>query len=206
MTSRDQPGLFDVGPPQRRLPDGFRYAPEICSPEEERELVGHLEALPFAGFEFRGFLGKRRVVSYGWRYDFNVQELQRADDIPAFLLPLRARVATFAGLATADAFRHALITEYAPGAGIGWHRDKAAFDKVAGVSLLAACDFRFRRGRPGGGWERVTVVAEPRSAYLLEGAARAEWEHSIPAVDRLRYSITFRTFRETVGGGVEPGR
>jgi alkylated DNA repair dioxygenase AlkB len=205
MTQTDQPGLFDAGPlppPGTPWPAGFRYAPGILTPDEEAALVRHVEALPFAGFEFHGFLGKRRVVSFGWRYDFGARRLQKADDVPPFLLPLRERAAAFAGLGDADEFRHALVTEYAPGAGIGWHRDKAVFGEVVGVSLLAPCDFRFRRTRAGprGGWERATVVAEPRSAYLLAGPARTDWEHSIPAVDRLRYSVTFRTFRDAEGG------
>jgi alkylated DNA repair dioxygenase AlkB len=183
--------LFDTGPV---LPEGFRYEPAFLSPDEERRIVRHVEALPFKEFEFQGFLGKRRVVSFGWRYDFNDRKLRKADDMPEFLLPLRRRAAAWAGLEPA-AFQHALVTEYSPGAGIGWHRDKAVFDEVVGVSLLAACDFRFRR-RHGDKWERATVVAEPRSAYLLSGPARTEWEHSIPAVDHLRYSITFRNFRE----------
>jgi len=41
----------------------------------------------------------------------------------------------------------------------------------------------------------VRCSAEPRSAYLMRGPSRTEWEHSIPAVDELRYSITFRTLR-----------
>jgi alkylated DNA repair dioxygenase AlkB len=118
--------------------------------------------------------------------------------MPPFLLPLRRRAAALAGLGPA-AFQHALVTEYAPGAGIGWHRDKAVFDEVVGVSLGSACDFRLRRRKHGNTWERATVVAEPRSAYLLRGPARTEWEHSIPAVDRLRYSITFRNFRAADG-------
>ena len=184
-----QPGLFESPP---SLPDGFRYAPAFLSPEEEIDLVARLPALPFKAFEFQGYLGNRRVVTFGWRYDFNDRELQKADDMPPFLLPLRARAAAFAGLAP-SAFQHALITEYSPGAGIGWHRDKAVFDEVVGVSLGSSCSFRFRRKR-GDKWERATVVAEPRSAYLLAGPSRTEWEHSIPAVDRLRYSITFRNF------------
>ncbi|HSJ76270.1 MAG TPA: hypothetical protein VK899_08835, partial [Gemmatimonadales bacterium] len=67
--------------------------------------------------------------------------------------------------------------------------------EVIGISLLSSCRFRFRR-KAGPGWERVSLIAEPRSAYLLSGASRTEWEHSIPAVDSLRYSITFRNFRE----------
>ena len=38
-----------------------------------------------------------------------------------------------------------------------------------------------------------SLIVEPRSAYLLRGPSRTEWEHSIPAVDALRYSITFRS-------------
>jgi alkylated DNA repair dioxygenase AlkB len=198
--SDDQPRLFDgdppaPAPPSPRLPEGFKYQSGLISPDEERELVRHIETLPFKEFEFHGFLGRRRVVSFGWRYDFNDGGLREADDIPAFLLPLRSRCAAFAGLGPAD-FRHVLVTEYAPGAAIGWHRDKAVFAEVVGVSLLAPCRFRFRRRRHAGRWERAAITAEPRSAYLLAGPARSEWEHSIPPVERLRYSITFRNLVE----------
>ena len=190
MKRGTQPELFG-GEPQ--YPEGFKYQPDFLSPDEQRDLVRRVEALPFEEFQFQGFVGKRRVVSFGWKYDFNQRELQRADDMPRFLLPLRARAAEFAGLAP-SAFQHVLVTEYQPGAGIGWHRDKAMFDEVTGISLLAACPFRFRR-KAGETWERVTVTAEPRSAYLLSGPSRTEWEHSIPEMDQLRYSITFRNFR-----------
>jgi len=90
-----------------------------------------------------------------------------------------------------DQLQQALITEYAPGAPIGWHRDKNVFGRIVGVSLLSACTFRLRR-RAGDKWERISVIAEPGSAYVLSGPARSEWEHSIPPVDQLRYSITFR--------------
>ncbi len=89
---------------------------------------------------------------------------------------------------------HALITEYGPGAAIGWHRDKGVFSDVIGVSLLSPCTFRLRR-RVGSSWERYSLIAEPRSAYLLRGEARTAWEHSIPAVETLRYSVTFRSLR-----------
>src|SRR3954467_15344993 len=138
MAKRDQPGLFDSGP---RLPEGFRYQPDLIPADEEQELVRQIETLPFKDFEFHGFTGKRRVVSFGWRYDFNERELQKADDMPPFLLSLRERAAALAGLGPSD-FQHVLVTEYAPGAGIGWHRDKPAFDEVVGISLLAPCDFR----------------------------------------------------------------
>ena len=180
------------GPPA--LPEGFRYASEVISPSTERELIARLAPLPFRDFEFHGYTGKRRVVSYGWHYDFTSRSLRKADDIPPFLLELRNTAAIFAGLEP-QSLQHVLVTEYAPGAGIGWHRDKAEFGDVVGVSLLAACVFRFRRPLDVKRWERARRVLEPRSAYLLRGPSRVDWEHSIPPVQSLRYSITFRNVR-----------
>ena len=194
MRAADQPGLFADDEPEDPLPAGFKYQADVITPDDERRLLGEIERLPFEEFQFHGFTGKRRVVSFGWRYDFNERELRKADDVPPFLLPLRARAAQFAGLGP-DALQHVLVTEYAPGAAISWHKDKAVFDEVVGISLLSPCRFRFRR-QLGAKWERAQLVAEPRSAYLLAGLARTEWEHSIPAVERLRYSITFRNFRD----------
>src|SRR5688500_5179128 len=119
-----EPGLFDATP---SLPQGFRYERSFLTLDEEAGLLRDLQPLPFKAFEFQGFVGNRRVVSFGWKYDFNDRRLQKADDMPAFLLPLRARAAAFAGLEP-TAFQHALVTEYSPGAAIGWHRDKAVFD------------------------------------------------------------------------------
>lgn len=212
------------------LPAGFLYESELIGPEDEAELLTHVRVLPFREFEFHGYTGKRRVVSFGWKYDFSGQQLRKAEEIPDFLLAVRALAASFAGLEP-EALQQALVTEYRPGAGIGWHRDKAVFGQVVGISLLAPCTLRFRRkevrisngsdgvnvasqlgerGRqpaPNVGatskrikmkrqWERVNVLAEPRSAYHLSGPARLEWEHSILRVDELRYSITFRNVLE----------
>jgi len=176
-----------------RMPEGFRYEQKFLRPDEERTLISTFEHLPFREFEFRGFLGKRRTVSFGWRYDFNIQELQPTETIPTFLLALRQKAAQFAGLPQ-DRLQHALVTEYA-GAGIGWHKDRPEFQDVIGISLGSPCLFRFRR-KIGTRWERASIELQPRSAYLLRGPARTDWQHSIPAVDNLRYSITFRSFRE----------
>lgn len=188
MNVRAQPDLFAATPD---WPQGFRYESGVISTEEQRALVEQLQTLPFKEFEFQGFLGKRRVVSFGWRYDFNNGGFQKTDSIPDFLLPLRDRAARFAGL-DADALAHALVLEYPPGAAIGWHRDRPMFDDVIGVSFTSPCTFRFRR-KSGPKWERRSLTAEPGSMYLLRGPSRTEWEHSIPGVDALRYSVTFRS-------------
>ncbi|MBX9826465.1 MAG: alpha-ketoglutarate-dependent dioxygenase AlkB [Xanthobacteraceae bacterium] len=175
------------------LPSGFCYATGLISAPGERALVARMSSLPFKEFEFQGFLGNRRVVSFGWRYDFNGGGFQKIEPMPDFLWPLRDRAAEFAGLEP-QALEHALLTEYRPGAAIGWHKDRPVFDDVVGVSLLAPCQFRFRR-KAGSKWQRRSLTVEPRSVYLLRGASRTEWQHSIPGVDALRYSVTFRSLK-----------
>lgn len=173
------------------VPDGFLYCEGLVAPDEERGLAERLSALAFVPFEFHGFIGKRRVISFGWRYVFDGSGLTRGDPIPEFLLPVRTVAAGFAGLAL-EALEHVLVTEYAPGAGIGWHKDRSVFGDTIGISLLAPCRLRFRRRRPDG-WQRNTVEVQPRAAYVLRGPSRTEWEHSIPPLNALRYSVTFRT-------------
>jgi alkylated DNA repair dioxygenase AlkB len=187
---------FFEGARERKHPvlEGFHYRPGLIDEDEENALLAHVRELPFREFEFHGYVGKRRVVSFGFHYDFSGQRLRKADEIPDFLLPARALAAQFAGFAP-EAFQHVLVTEYGPGTGIGWHRDKAVFGEVVGISLLAPCVLRFRR-KLDGKWERANVEVEPRSAYLLIGPARSEWQHSILRVDSLRYSITFRKLIE----------
>ncbi|MFC7399875.1 alpha-ketoglutarate-dependent dioxygenase AlkB [Chelatococcus sp. GCM10030263] len=179
--------------PEKPGPEGFAYQPDLISPAEEQELLVAFRDLPFQEFEFQGYRGKRRVVSYGLRYDFNDGKLRQAEAIPGFLRPLRERAAGFAGIAASD-LAQALVTEYAPGAGIGWHKDRSVFADVIGISLVSPCRFRLRR-KASAGWERVTLAIEPRSAYLLRGEARAVWEHSIPPMESLRYSVTFRSMK-----------
>lgn len=172
---------------------GFRYQADLLSRKEEGRLLTQIETLPFRAFEFHGYLGNRRTVSFGWRYDFSGQGLVAVEEIPGFLLPVRERAAEFGGLAPDD-LTQVLVTEYSPGARIGWHKDKAVFGDVIGVSLRSPCIFRFRQ-RAGATWRRTSFRAEPRSAYLLTDEARLAWEHSIPPLESLRYSITFRTLR-----------
>lgn len=174
-------------------PEGFRYRTDFLEVDEERQLIERFQDLPFKPFEFHGYLARRRIVSFGWSYDYGERTLKRAPEMPEFLLGIRERAAAFADLAPADLV-HAVVTEYSPGTPIGWHRDRPVFGDVTGISLHSECLFRFRR-KFQGGWERFSLTADPRSIYLMRGPARTEWEHSIPEVPELRYSITFRTLR-----------
>jgi alkylated DNA repair dioxygenase AlkB len=188
VTAAEQTNLFADEPIG---PSGLIYRRDLLNGDEETAIIAAIARLDLKPFEFHGFLGKRRVVSFGWRYGFDGSGLAEAEPIPAFLLPLRERAARFAGV-DPGALVHMLVTEYAPGASIGWHKDRSVFGDTIGVSLLSACRLRFRR-RSAQGWERTALIAAPRSAYLLRGAARALWEHSIPPVESLRYSVTMRT-------------
>jgi len=191
MPSTTQLSLLDE--PRAALPEGFVYRPELVTPAEETELIAEFDTLDFKPFEFHGYFGNRRTVSFGWHYDFASTRVRPASDIPDFLLPLRDKAAALADIDPA-ALEHALVTEYAPDAGIGWHRDRPVFDDVIGISLGAPCRFRLRK-KHGDGWDRTAIELAPRSAYLLRGPVRREWEHSIPPLDRLRYSVTFRSVK-----------
>jgi alkylated DNA repair dioxygenase AlkB len=176
------------------LIEGLAYRPEFISDVEERDLIRHLSELDLSPFRFHGWLGNRKTQSFGWRYDFEDSSFTRTEPVPDWLEPLRDRAAAFAAVA-ADEIRHALIARYDPGAGIGWHKDRDVFEKVVGVSLGTPATLRFRR-RAGDSFRRANLAVEPRSAYLLSGDARWDWEHRITPGDRLRFSITFRTLSD----------
>lgn len=191
MSAPLQDDLF--GTPGPRLPEGLVYRNAVISPESERDLMTRFAALPFVPFDFHGFKGRREVLYFGWRYDFSRSRVEVAEPMPDYLEPVRAAAASLAGTAATDLVQ-VLINRYAPGAGIGWHRDRPQFGKVVGVSLGAEAPLRLRRVRSGG-WDRVSLPLAARSAYLLDGEARELWEHSLSPVGALRYSITFRTLR-----------
>jgi alkylated DNA repair dioxygenase AlkB len=186
----DQLALFTASSPE---PEGLRYAAEFVTPATERQLIARVAALPLQPFQFGQYEGKRRVASFGFHYDYSQRRLQEAEPIPDWLGPIIGRVEAFGGPSTHIA--QVLCTEYDTGVGIGWHRDKPHFDRVFGLSLGSACKFRFRKPA-GEKWQRFALNAEPRSLYMMSGAARQVWEHSIPAVEQPRYSITFRTMVE----------
>jgi alkylated DNA repair dioxygenase AlkB len=179
--------------PQAEMPEGLRYCAEFISRATEQELVEKIAALPLRPFQFGQYEGKRRVMSFGFRYDYASRRLEGAEPIPAWLGETIERVHDFGGAVTQ--VRQVLCTEYDTGVGIGWHRDKPHFDRVFGLSLGSACKLRFRRAA-GRKWERFTLDAAPRSIYMMSGAARQDWQHSIPAVEAPRYSITFRSMAD----------
>ncbi|HEX6162681.1 MAG TPA: alpha-ketoglutarate-dependent dioxygenase AlkB [Vicinamibacterales bacterium] len=181
------------------LPDGFFHRDEFISTAEEAELAAHIERVEFATFEMRGVVARRRVAFFGASYNLADSP---SPPIPEFLHPVRARLAEWARVRPQD-FAMALINEYRAGAPIGWHRDAPQYDITAGVSLLSGCVMRLRPYVSPSQAARQNIRRKttheiellPRSAYVITGIARTDYEHSIPEVAELRYSITFRTLR-----------
>lgn len=189
MAAAGQSDLFG-----RPLLPGLKLAPDFLSAVEEQALIGYLREEDLSPFRFQQWTGKRLTLSYGWNYDFENGAFARADPMPVWLEPVRARAARFAGLDPVELVQ-ALLIRYDPGAGIGWHRDRPLFEHVIGISLGEPAVMRFRR-RAGDRFERSSAPLVSRSVYHLCGEARHGWEHSIAEMEQTRYSITFRSFSE----------
>ena len=182
-----------------KVPDGFIYHPNFISEAEEHELIREIQKLNLTPFKYYQFTGKRRTVSFGWQYEFGKSEITTAPDMPAFLLPVRGRAGKHFNI-DPDSLVQTSIIEYSTGSPIGWHRDIPQFGVVVGISLGAACRMRLRkynrvRSKNINCDERLSIELQPRSIYLMSGAAREIWQHSIPPVKELRYAIMMRTLR-----------
>jgi alkylated DNA repair dioxygenase AlkB len=187
----EQNSLFGTDPV---LPEGMVYETEVLTPGEEGALLEHITTLAFEEARYKEWHARRRIVSYGGRYDFSINKLLPADPLPGFLLPLRRRIAAWSAI-PAEEFVQALISEYRPGTPLGWHRDVPQFASIVGISLGGAARMRMRPYPPHKGRDPAALVLDlqPRSAYLLRGAARSQWQHAISPAREHRYSITFRT-------------
>jgi alkylated DNA repair dioxygenase AlkB len=188
--------LFDGS---AKVPDGFIYRRNFIAEAEEQELIREIQKLHLTPFKYYQFTGKRRTISFGWQYEFATSEITTAPDVPAFLLPVRTRAGTFFNIAPNSLIQTSII-EYPTGAPIGWHRDIPHFGVVVGISLGAACRMRFRkyhrdRSKKLNRDEILSIELQPRSIYLMSGASREIWQHSIPPVKELRYAIIMRTVR-----------
>lgn len=180
------------------LPGGFAYHPDFLTPEEEQELLGYIEDLPFEHPTQEGYAAKRRVIGFGWTYDVENERLVPGPPLPPFLQPLARKAAKWLDVRAARVVE-ALITEYTPGSAIGWHRDNERFEHIVGISLLGPSLLRLRpisskrEDKRRTAREIQSLLLAPRSAYVMRGVSRWDFQHSIPKVPSLRYSITLRT-------------
>ena len=179
--------------PTPELPDGFMYHPGFLTEQEEQELLETIRSLSFENFNFHGYIAKRRIVQYGMEYSSSTRKAVPTHALPDNLLPYRNRAAQLVDISP-ESLVECIVTEYPPGAPIGWHRDAPQFEIVIGISLGGSCRMRFKPWKAEG--KITSVVLEPRSLYIISGQSRWQWQHSIPPVKETRYSITFRTLRE----------
>jgi alkylated DNA repair dioxygenase AlkB len=192
-----QAALFDdLAPSPGALPDGLVYEDGFLSAPEEAALIELIARLPLQEARYKSYTARRRVVSYGGRFDYDANELLPSGALIEELHPLRARVAQWAGIAP-EALAHVLVAEYLPGTPLGWHRDVPDFEDVYGVSLGSTALLRLRPYPPVRPKREdiIKLPVQPRSIYALRGTARWGWQHSVAPVDAARWSITFRTMR-----------
>jgi len=191
----DQLTLFDAEarPGLTRI-DGLAQTLDAVSPAEAEDIAANVDAAPLTPFQFGQWEGKRLTMNYGSAYDYQRARPMPAPPVPPWLRDLCAKLAPRFGRDPSD-FSQALVTRYDPGAGIGWHRDRPQYGEVIGLSLGVHATMRLRRRLPDGRFERANLPLAPRSAYLLSGEARWEWEHSIVPLADTRRSITFRSLR-----------
>jgi alkylated DNA repair dioxygenase AlkB len=191
-------GSLDLFNGSAKVPAGFIYHDDFLSDAQEQELIREIEKLQLTPFQYYQFTGKRRTVSFGWAYEFGKKDIAPAPEIPAFLLPVRANAGALFGIEPIS-LAHASIIEYPTGAPIGWHRDIPHFGVVVGISLGVACRMRFRKYERARSKtskrEILSIELQPRSVYLMSGASRETWQHSIPPVKELRYAIMMRTLK-----------
>lgn len=177
---------------------GLRYQPDFLSRQEEEQLLALIRTLPLQPIRYKEYQSRCRSISYGGSYDFSTNTLQRGVVLDPRFFPLRQRVAQWLGVAP-ERIEDLLVTEYAPGAQLGWHRDVPQYETIVGISLGSAALLGFRRYPPSPAGNRRSFKLElaPRSIYKLEGVARWEWQHAIPPVKLARWSITLRTRRSS---------
>lgn len=176
-------------------PVGLEYFSEFLSNEEEHALLGHLAPLDYHDVVVRGgYRAKRKTIHFGWSYGYSTWQIERADPIPEWLLPLRERIASAMKI-EGESLEEVLVSFYPAGSGIGWHREAPMFGPaVAGVSLLSDCvmSFRLKSDDTFLRWQQTLAA---RSMYVLRGEVRARWQHSITATSHDRYSVTFRSLQ-----------
>ena len=189
-----QASLFDTE--ETAFPPGMRFETDWLGADEEAALIEAIGALELREARYKQYTARRRVVSFGGKFDYDNNRLLPAPPIPPAFEPLRQRVARWLGVAP-ELFSQMLVAEYAPGTPLGWHRDVPDFESIVGVSLRGEGEMRFRPYPPESARaaDLRSLVLPPRSAYVLEGPARWQWQHSIVPTQVLRYSISLRTAR-----------
>ncbi len=187
--------LFDA---PTQLPNGLVYRPNFITEEEERKILEVIRKLPLKQPKYDEYVARRRIIGFGWGFDFEKKRLVPGPSLPAFLEPVQRKIAKWLDIPK-ERVVEALINEYTPGTALGWHRDNETFEEIIGVSLEGWCRMRLRPiAHIGDKSKVVPLELEPRSAYIMQKDVRWKWQHSVAPTRTLRYSITFRTLPKNI--------
>src|ERR1700722_11406642 len=172
---------------------GFRYIPDVISTADEKSLVQRFENLPLRPFEFPGYRGNRRIYTFGHRYVFAGQEPRADASIPDYLLPLTDVASRISGV-PAEAFEQLMVTEYAPGAGIGWATDRRMkISSQCRFSHLAHCGCVGGWGRAGSAGPRMSshdrCICSMARCGTAGSTASRRWTFCATPVPCVRFAL-----------------
>ena len=152
--------------------DDYLYR-DVISVEEEIELNQNIPNLT------RNY--SRKILRYGVsKYDNNLISLE----VPKYLLDLSDKLTNLGILKFVP--KDYTINIYKPNDFIDYHIDLGDDDTLI-LSILTPINFNLRKGD-----EKVSFEFPNRSALLLTGEYRTDWQHSIEPVTNRRISVVFR--------------
>ena len=152
--------------------DDYLYR-DVISVEEEIELNQNIPNL------IRKY--SRKILRYGVsKYNNNLISLE----VPQYLLDLSDKLTELGILKFVP--KDYTINIYKPNDFIDYHIDLGDDDTLI-LSILTPINFNLRKGD-----ETVSFEFPQRSALLLTGEYRTDWEHSIERVTDRRISVVFR--------------
>lgn len=185
--------LFDIAPV---LPAGFHYHSAFINEAEEMFLIKTIEQFDLQNMKFHEYEAKRKVISFGRGWSFTEQQLKEGNPIPVEFNFLVERIADHLQIPT-ELIAQFLITEYPVGSVINWHRDAPPFETIVGVSLLSDCTFKLRPHDKEKQTRSATVSlpVQRRSLYTMTGVSKNAWQHCTVPLNKVRYSLTFRTLK-----------
>jgi alkylated DNA repair dioxygenase AlkB len=189
--------LFDIGP---ALPEGFFCSPGFITEAEEMYLAKTIQQFDLQNMKFHEYEAKRKVISFGRGWSFTDQKLKEGNPIPGEFNFLVERIANHLQIPK-ESIAQFLITEYPVGSVINWHRDAPPFETIVGVSLLCDCNFKLRPHDKTKQTRAATIslLVQRRSIYSMTGIAKTAWQHSTAPLNKIRYSLTFRTLKNNNG-------
>lgn len=178
---------------------GLSYISNYITKEQEKKLLQNIDKGEWLT-ELR-----RRVQHFGYKYDYHRgRPLKSLGKLPSWTHHLTKRFVD--ELLTTQKPDQLIVNEYMPGQGISAHVDREdQFDEIIlSLSLGSSVVMDFIKKSTK---QKMSVLLEPLSLVILQGEARHEWTHAIPARlsdewrgekkkrDR-RVSLTFRKVRK----------